>query len=56
MQVKIKETILEILKGDITQLAVDVIVNAAGETLKMGGGVAGAILRAGGYKLSLIHI
>jgi len=51
MQVKIKETILEILKGDITQLAVDVIVNAAGETLKMGGGVAGAILRAGGYKI-----
>jgi len=42
---------IEIIKGDITQLNVDAIVNAAGENLIMGGGVAGAILRAGGYEI-----
>lgn len=42
---------IKIIKGDITQLNVDAIVNAAGEDLIMGGGVAGAILRAGGYEI-----
>jgi O-acetyl-ADP-ribose deacetylase (regulator of RNase III) len=51
MQLRINKTIFEIIKGDITQLNVDAIVNAAGETLVMGGGVAGAILRAGGYEI-----
>ena len=38
-------------KGDITKLEVDAIVNAANSMLIMGGGVAGAILRAGGKEI-----
>ncbi len=45
---KIGRTVIELVKGDITELQVDVIVNAANSSLKMGGGVAGAILRKGG--------
>jgi O-acetyl-ADP-ribose deacetylase len=39
---------IEILQGDLTEMDVDAIVNAANNDLKLGGGVAGAIRRKGG--------
>jgi O-acetyl-ADP-ribose deacetylase len=42
---------LEVVEGDITQLEVDAIVNAANNELWMGAGVAGAIKRAGGAEI-----
>ena len=42
---------LEVADGDITQLEVDAIANAANDRLWMGAGVAGAIKRAGGEEI-----
>jgi len=46
-----KWTKIIVVAGDITKLEVDAIVNAANSQLIMGGGVAGAILKAGGQQI-----
>jgi O-acetyl-ADP-ribose deacetylase (regulator of RNase III) len=40
---------IEVLETDITKLEIDAIANAANTDLRHGGGVAGAIVRAGGH-------
>jgi O-acetyl-ADP-ribose deacetylase (regulator of RNase III) len=42
---------LQIVQGDLTRETTDAIVNAANRHLQHGGGIAGAILRSGGYEI-----
>ena len=44
-------TTVRVVQGDVATQDVDAIVNAANEYLKHGAGVAGAIVRAGGYSI-----
>ena len=51
ISIQMNGTRLELLEGDITELDVEALVNAANEELKLGTGVAGAIREKGGPSL-----
>ena len=47
-EIRIKNSTIRLVQGDITELGADAIVNAANSQLILGGGVAGAIRSKGG--------
>ena len=50
-QIIINNSTIKLKQGDITDMEVDVIVNAANAQLRLGSGVAGAIRKKGGPKI-----
>ena len=48
-ELKIRNSVIKLVQGDITEQNADAIVNAANNQLILGGGVAGAIRRKGGH-------
>jgi O-acetyl-ADP-ribose deacetylase (regulator of RNase III) len=50
-EARIGELRVVVLRGDITKVSADAIVNPANSLMIMGGGVAGAIKRAGGEEI-----
>lgn len=46
-----REERIVVMQGDLTEMQVDAIVNAANNDLQLGGGVAGAIRRKGGDRI-----
>jgi O-acetyl-ADP-ribose deacetylase len=48
LSVTLDRTQLELVQGDLTEIEVDALVNAANEQLQLGAGVAGAIRQKGG--------
>lgn len=53
MQTQVNAVTIELLQGDITDLATDAVVNAANSSLLLGAGVAGAIARKGGPSIQV---
>ena len=51
MERMVKGGVIRLIQGDLTELAVDAIVNAANIHLVLGGGVAGAIRSKGGTSI-----
>ena len=48
MEVQVGGVLFQVVQGDITTVETDAVVNAANNHFWMGGGVAGAMKRAGG--------
>lgn len=48
MKMKVNNTTIKLIEGDITEMETDAIVNPANSQLILGGGVAGAIRQKGG--------